>query len=77
MSHSLKTYIESNEAGLGGTHFNLMQKGGRYWNISEFSASLVHIANSEPTRAIRLSCWAIVAHVFNPSTWEAEAGKSL
>ena len=23
------------------------------------------------------SCWAVVAHVFNPSTWEAEAGRFL
>jgi hypothetical protein len=22
-------------------------------------------------------CWAVVAHAFNPSTWEAEAGKFL
>jgi hypothetical protein len=22
-------------------------------------------------------CWAVVAHAFNPSTWEAEAGGSL
>ena len=22
-------------------------------------------------------CWAVVMHAFNPSTWEAEAGKSL
>ena len=22
-------------------------------------------------------CWAVVAHAFNPSTWEAEAGVSL
>jgi hypothetical protein len=22
-------------------------------------------------------CWAVVAHTFNPSTWEAEAGRSL
>ena len=26
--------------------------------------------------AIRLlGCWAVVAHAFNPSTWEAEAGR--
>jgi hypothetical protein len=25
----------------------------------------------------KLVCWTVVAHVFNPSTWEAEAGGFL
>jgi hypothetical protein len=24
-----------------------------------------------------ISCWALVTHIFNPSTLEAEAGRSL
>jgi hypothetical protein len=26
---------------------------------------------------LKHSCWALVAHAFNPSTWEAEAGRFL
>jgi hypothetical protein len=26
---------------------------------------------------ILTNCWAVVAHTFNPSTWEAEAGGFL
>jgi hypothetical protein len=36
-----------------------------------------HINNNRKTKWKTQNCWAMVAHAFNPSTWEAEAGRFL
>jgi hypothetical protein len=60
--------------------------GGRGRQISEFEASLVYKVSSRTVRATQRNpvskknkkqktsnSWAMVVHIFNPSTWEAEA----
>jgi hypothetical protein len=61
--------------------------GGRGRQISEFEASLVYRVSARTARAAqrnpvsknktKISQVVVVVHIFNPSTWEAEAGISL
>jgi hypothetical protein len=37
---------------------------------------LAHVETQEPEKE-KAYCWAVVVHTFNPSTWEAEVGRSL
>jgi hypothetical protein len=58
-------------------------------DLCEFKASLVYLATSRPARGYlvrpclnnsekkKIVCWVGVAHAFNPSSWEAEAGRFL
>jgi hypothetical protein len=51
---------------------------GRQVDFCEFEARLVYRGSSRTDKATKRNTGqAVVAHAFNPSTWEAEAGGFL
>jgi hypothetical protein len=55
-------------------YWNLMSSSG----VSEDSTNVLMYIKKSPKSFLRLlAISTVVAHAFNPSTWEAEAGRSL
>jgi hypothetical protein len=47
------------------------------WRCVDISPPVIPLGLLELTDGQGVGEWAVVAHAFNPSTWEAEAGEFL
>jgi hypothetical protein len=67
----------------GGSQPSVMRSDALFWCVSR-QQQCTHIINKEILQKRKKkkkksihSCWAVVAHAFDPSTWEAETGGFL